>query len=357
MSVPGCTGPAEGFDQKPGPSLNRRSAARQPPPAFSTTPPSRSFSLPSGRRKSSKSPSWSRTTGRSSASRSIPTAASRNTRESTWWRQSVAHVPATIPHLFAYLREARKRNICLIRGAPANLERQPTRRQKAGVVGRATGAITAFSTYQPGCSPSTLTAMQINWRADPEERDPGPSSRGSASHGPRRRSCGCSRQRTGLSRFDPKPARSANAGPATSLRPGTGADRIHHRTCAERGRGQRTDQHRPRCLFPSSIRRSARRVQPNYIQRPHWVEHPDRDVLGDIPTIGWVKGTHDYLAVPDDLTHTARWAKAQGHSSDIADHPDAESAVRGIGSDGRVRAAYDGGDRCICCAPIQCRRW
>ena len=53
----------------------------------------------------------------------------------TWWRQSVARVPATIPHLFAYLREARKRNICLIRGAPANLERQQTRRQKAGIVG------------------------------------------------------------------------------------------------------------------------------------------------------------------------------------------------------------------------------
>jgi hypothetical protein len=35
-----------------------------------------------------------------------------------WWGQHVAHVPATIPHLFAYLREARKRNICLIRGAP-----------------------------------------------------------------------------------------------------------------------------------------------------------------------------------------------------------------------------------------------
>ena len=80
-----------------------------------------------------------------------------------------------------------------------------------------------------------------------------------------------------------------------------------------------------------------RQVQPNYIKRPHWIEHPDRDVLGDIPTIGWVKGTSEYLAVPDDLTHTARWAKAQGYGIDIADHPDAEAAVRSIGSDGSVR--------------------
>jgi putative DNA primase/helicase len=60
-------------------------------------------------------------------------------------------------------------------------------------------------------------------------------------------------------------------------------------------------------------------------------------VLGDIPTIGWVRGTSDYLAVPDDLTHQARWAKAQGHGIDVADHPDAEAAVHGIGSDGRLR--------------------
>src|SRR5262245_48943321 len=32
----------------------------------------------------------------------------------TWWRQRVARIPATIPHLFAYLRGARERNIGLI---------------------------------------------------------------------------------------------------------------------------------------------------------------------------------------------------------------------------------------------------
>jgi hypothetical protein len=81
----------------------------------------------------------------------------------------------------------------------------------------------------------------------------------------------------------------------------------------------------------------SRLVQVNYIKRPHWVAHPDRDVLGNIPTIGYVSGTHDTLAVPDNLSHTARWAKAQGHGNIIANHPDAESAVHSIGSGGRLR--------------------
>ncbi len=69
-----------------------------------------------------------------------------------------------------------------------------------------------------------------------------------------------------------------------------------------------------------------------------WDEHPGRDPLGDIETIGRIKGDSEYLAVPPDLAHKARWAKAQGHGSEIADHPDAASAVRGIGSDGDVRS-------------------
>ena len=39
------------------------------------------------------------------------------TKELKWWWQTIATVPATVPHLFAYLRAARERNICLIRGA------------------------------------------------------------------------------------------------------------------------------------------------------------------------------------------------------------------------------------------------
>ena len=88
----------------------------------------------------------------------------------TWWRQSVARVPATIPHLFAYLREARTRNICLIRGAPANLERQPTRRQKAGT--KSGGKDRGDHGFID--EPTRLFFLDVDgtprskWRADPE---------------------------------------------------------------------------------------------------------------------------------------------------------------------------------------------
>ena len=68
----------------------------------------------------------------------------------TWWRQSVARVPATIPHLFAYLREARKRNICLDPRRSCQPGTAADAAAKAGMVGRATGAIMAFSTNRPG---------------------------------------------------------------------------------------------------------------------------------------------------------------------------------------------------------------
>jgi hypothetical protein len=102
----------------------------------------------------------------------------------TWWKQRVARVAASVSHLFAYLREARERNICLIRGAPANLDRHPTRRQKAGVVGGRDRRDHGFLD-----EPTKLT---------PSERS-APSSGTSAGRGPRPRSCGSSRQRTGLS--------------------------------------------------------------------------------------------------------------------------------------------------------------
>ena len=81
----------------------------------------------------------------------------------------MARVPATIPHLFAYLREARKRNICLIRGAPANLERQPTRRQKAGIYGAEDRGDHGFVDEPTRLFPLDVDGVQINWRADPEQ--------------------------------------------------------------------------------------------------------------------------------------------------------------------------------------------
>jgi len=48
------------------------------------------------------------------------------------WHQRVVQIPALVPYLFAYLTEARKRNTGIIRGAPANLQRLKTKKQRAG---------------------------------------------------------------------------------------------------------------------------------------------------------------------------------------------------------------------------------
>jgi hypothetical protein len=86
-----------------------------------------------------------------------------------WWRQRVAQVPASIPALCAYLREARTRNVCLIRGAPANIERQRTRRQRAYEVknGKDRGDHGFVD------APSKLFWFDVDgapmkWKADPE---------------------------------------------------------------------------------------------------------------------------------------------------------------------------------------------
>ena len=242
-------------------------------------------------------------------------------------------VPATIPHLFEYLHEARTRNICLIRGAPANPDRQPTRRLKVGVAGGNDRRDHGFVDEPTRLFFLDVDGMQIDWRADPERAirtiveqlgEPWASTSFawffSAKHGldiAERDEC---KYWTGkiidgklYARIAFITERALNEAEASALT-------TIAKACVPR--------------LDASI---VRLVQPNYIRRPHWTLHPDRDVLGDTPTIGWIRGTHDYLAVPEELAHTARWSKAQGHSGDIADHPDAESAVRAIGSDGRVR--------------------
>ena len=82
-----------------------------------------------------------------------------------WWRQAVAVVPATVPALFAYLREARTRNICLIRGAPANLERQRTRRQ---IAYRQKRGNDGFIDEPSRLIPFDLDKIKMAWRGDPE---------------------------------------------------------------------------------------------------------------------------------------------------------------------------------------------
>jgi hypothetical protein len=68
----------------------------------------------------------------------------------------------------------------------------------------------------------------------------------------------------------------------------------------------------------------SRLVQPNYIGRPLWQAQPERDPVGELPTIGWHGSAH--LKVPENLTPETRWAKAQGQHVDIAQHDDAETA-------------------------------
>ncbi len=65
----------------------------------------------------------------------------------TYWRQHVARCPATVVALFDYLREARTRNICLIRGAPANRRGSG---HGGGKPGSRNAAITASQTSRPG---------------------------------------------------------------------------------------------------------------------------------------------------------------------------------------------------------------
>ena len=103
-------------------------------------------------------------TARSSANESGATAASRPIRWSHTGARRVVRIPATIPALFDFLQQARERNICLIRGAPANLAREKTRRQKAGG-DRGDHGFTD--------EPTKLLFFDIdgatgNWRDDPE---------------------------------------------------------------------------------------------------------------------------------------------------------------------------------------------
>ena len=81
-----------------------------------------------------------------------------------------ASIPATIFALFEYLREARTRNICLIRGAPANLERQPTRRLRAFTVerGKDRGDHGFIDEPTQVVLPLDVDDIAMHWRDDPE---------------------------------------------------------------------------------------------------------------------------------------------------------------------------------------------
>jgi hypothetical protein len=252
----------------------------------------------------------------------------------TWWKQSVSEIPANIYVLFEYLRAARDRNICLIRGAPANLERKRTRRQKAYELDPKSGKDRGdhgFEDIPTRLLPLDIDGFKIRWRENPQRAmrtivgylgEPWASTSFvwfySATHG--------------LERDADKRWTGKIVDGTVRVRIIFLTDRLLNELEAgallkiAKGKMPEVDPCLVRC------------VQPNYITRPLWTACPELDPLGGIPTIGWVGQAYEYLKVPDNLEHEARWAKAQGHSVDIASHPDAGTAVRAIGSDGSVRS-------------------
>jgi hypothetical protein len=249
----------------------------------------------------------------------------------TWWFQRVARVPATVPHLFAYLSEARTRNISLIRGAPGNIERQPTRRQKAYFVvrGKDRGDHGFIDT------PTSLffldvDSIKMQWRADPQQAVKNIL----AALGEPWASTSCVWFFSATHGLEMKDKRWTGKISDGKMRVRLAF--ITERALIEAEAAALTSTAKAR--IPQIDPCVSRIVQPNYIRRPHWAGHPGADVLGNIPTIGRIKGTREFLTLPDDLTHAARWAQAQGYNVDIADHPDAEAAVRGVGSDNSIRS-------------------
>jgi hypothetical protein len=89
-------------------------------------------------------------------------------KKETWWWQGVSRVLATIQHhLFAYFCEARERNVCIIRGAPANLDRQPTRKLKAGRYNGEDRGDHGFLNVPTKLISFDLDGVSIKWRDNP----------------------------------------------------------------------------------------------------------------------------------------------------------------------------------------------
>ena len=223
-----------------------------------------------------------------------------------WWRQSVARVPATIPHLFAYLREARKRNICLIRDAPANLERQPTLRQIAGIGDRGDHG---FYDIPTRLIPFDADGVKINWRDD----DPEEAIRGILARlGEPYTSTSCVWALSATHGLEIKDYECPTTGKKHKRWTGNiDYSRVRARITFIAERALNADEAKAltitaQAFVPELDRSIVDRVHVNYIQRPHWVGHPGRDVLGNIQTIGWIKGT---------TRHSRRSRRSHAHSA------------------------------------------
>jgi hypothetical protein len=269
-------------------------------------------------------------------------------KQAKWFRQRVELIPATVSHLFAYLRAARQRNVLLIRGAPADLERASTLRQLAQKVrkGKDRGNH-GFLDEPTRLFWIDIDGVSISWRGNIETAirrvlaqlgEPWASTAFvwylSASHGLELKDIEQPQPDKPKQKKEKKPKRWTG-----NIVDGKLRVRLGFITDRALGRDEAVAlTHICKVLVPKIDPSIAETVQPNYIRRPQWMVHPDRDPLGNIATIGRCVGTYDYLVVPEDLPHKARWAKAQGVSAKIADDPDATTAVRAIGSDASVRS-------------------
>jgi hypothetical protein len=252
-----------------------------------------------------------------------------------WFHQRVAGIPATIPSLFKYLRDdARQRNIFLIRGAPANLERRRTRRQIAHIIhGGVDRGDHGFTDQPTALFFLDFDGVAGQWQGDPEgavknivARLGAPYSDTdfvwffSSKHGLK-----LDRNKAWRGKLSDTDVRVRVA--FIAARPLNQAEAI----ALTKGLKARS----PELKIDPAV---SRLVQPNYIHRPRWQGHRDRDVLGDLPTIGWMQGSAKLLAVADEIAKqqsTTQWSPGD---STIASHPDAEAAADAVGSDGSIRS-------------------
>jgi hypothetical protein len=250
-----------------------------------------------------------------------------------WFRQRVASIPATIPALFKYLHsDARQRNVFLIRGAPANAERRRTRRQIAHIIHDGVDRGDHGFTDQP----TALFFLDFDGVAGQWQADPGavknivarlgaPYSDTdfawffSSKHGLK-----LDKHKVWRGKLSDTDVRVRVA--FITARPINQAEAIAlTKTLKAR---------RPELKLDPAV---SRLVQPNYIHRPRWQGHLDSDVLGDLPTIGWVQGGAKLLTVADEIVQQqpTQWSPSD---STIASHPDAEAAADAVGSDGSIRS-------------------
>jgi hypothetical protein len=262
-----------------------------------------------------------------------------------WWKQTVARIPATLVALEDYLRGVRTQNKCLIRGSPVNLARKRTRRINAIVDADGLGEH-GFSDEPSRLLFLDIDRAEIAWRDDPEgairqirARLMEPFASAScvwfltAGHGLETETIDTGRV-DGKNKSIKKKRWTGNiVDDVMRVRLAFICDRALD--CSEAdaltliakaaGYGLGIDNCISRC------------VQINYTHPMHWDAGAEHNPLRDIQSIGLIRGQRETLAVPDNLTHKARWARAEGHGATIASHPSALAAVRGIGSDGRIR--------------------